>query len=218
MFKTIFVYIAVAVAAFVVAVTLTNSSASQSNKNAVSRFSHPPVPIDQGVPDYRSVRALLVGDSLATGMRPTIHWKMGTNRATYVRAKAGKPTAWIFPRLHKLIARTKPHSILVSFGTNDGSDPDKFRKTIRRFMKYVPGNTCVVWSTIYRPARKGPYQAMNTVLRQEAKHYKRLTTIDWVSAVKGGKVNLPDGLHPDTDGFEYRSERFAVRALSGCHN
>jgi hypothetical protein len=73
-----------------------------------------------------------------------------------------------------------------------------------------------VWTNIYRPARKGPYAALNAVLVAEARRHRRLHLVDWLGAVRRQAVTLPDGLHPDPAGFEYRGKLIADAVKDAC--
>ena len=42
------------------------------------------------------------------------------------------------------------------------------------------------------------------------------TIVDWNWAVTQGKVQLPDGLHPDAAGYEYRSRMIATAVARRC--
>lgn len=173
----------------------------------------PPLPARTAMDDRP--RALLIGDSLASGLKTTIgdHF---TGWDIMVHSKAGRGTPWGLERLRRDLRRQHPHTVLVSFGTNDGPSAARFRRRVRRFMATVGPRTCVVWSTIYRPARKGPYRQLNRVLRQEAARSRRLSLIEWERAVRTGAASLKDELHPDRAGTSYRSRLFYQAARAGC--
>jgi lysophospholipase L1-like esterase len=94
---------------------------------------------------------------------------------------------------------------VVSLGTNDGSNPQRFASRARRLLRIVPPTACVVWPAIIRPPRKGAYHGLNRVLRDLARRDHHLAVPAWDHAVNRGSVVLPDGVHPDTDGYRYRS-------------
>jgi hypothetical protein len=157
---------------------------------------------------------LVVGDSLAVGMRPYLAEALGTDVAW--DAKSGRTTPQGLFALRAALKVVQPSTVVVSLGTNDGSDPSRFQDRIDRMLAAIGPDRCVVWSNIYRPARKGPYVALNSVLVREAARVGRLHLVDWSSAVAHRAVTLPDGLHPDTAGFAYRSRMIAHAVRSGC--
>jgi hypothetical protein len=157
---------------------------------------------------------LVVGDSLAVGMRPYLAEALGTDVAW--DAKSGRTTPQGLFALRAALKVVQPATVVVSLGTNDGSDPARFQDRIDRMLAAIGPGRCVVWANIYRPARKGPYVALNGVLVQEAARIGRLHLVDWSSAVARRAVTLPDGLHPDADGFAYRSRMIARAVRSGC--
>jgi lysophospholipase L1-like esterase len=161
-----------------------------------------------------SSQVLVVGDSLAVGLRPYLAAELGTDVAW--DAKSGRTTPQGLFALRAALRTVEPSTVVVSLGTNDGSDPLRFRDRIDRVLAAIGPDRCVVWSNIYRPARKGPYVALNSVLVREAARVGRLHLIDWNSAVARRAVTLPDGLHPDPAGFAYRSRMIADAVRTGC--
>jgi lysophospholipase L1-like esterase len=159
-------------------------------------------------------RVFVVGDSLAVGMRPGLEDALPENDLTWdVKGGIGTPTGlrWLRARLEV----STPQALIVSLGTNDGPDPRRFASRIRRVLAAVP-RACVVWSTVIRPHRKGPYHQLNRVLRAEARRNHRLVLVDWERAVREGRVALPDTVHPDPAGYRYRSRMFASAVRRGC--
>lgn len=156
---------------------------------------------------------LVIGDSLAVGMRPYLAAELGTDVAW--DAKSGRTTPQGMVALRAALKVVQPRTVVVSLGTNDGSSPARFRSRLSRTLKTI-GDRCVVWTNIYRPARKGPYAPLNQVLVGEAARVHRLHLVDWLSAVRRQAVTLPDGLHPDTAGFEYRSQLIADAIKADC--
>ena len=158
---------------------------------------------------------LVVGDSLAVGTEPYLGPLLGEfNLVNDVRNGITTPQGM---RLLRMSLRTvTPATVVVSLGTNDGGDPGRFASRLRRTMALLPFDTCVVWSTIIRPHRKGPYRPINRVLHKLKKQDPRLVIIDWEHAVTGGEVSLPDGLHADRAGYQYRSTMIADAVNAGC--
>jgi hypothetical protein len=74
----------------------------------------------------------------------------------------------------------------------------------------------VVWPAIIRPPRKGAYRGLNRVLRDLVRRDHHLAVPAWDHAVSRGSVVLPDGVHPDPTGFQYRSRMIAAAVNRGC--
>jgi lysophospholipase L1-like esterase len=161
-----------------------------------------------------SARVLVVGDSLAVGLKPSLGDLLGESIAW--DAKSGRTTPQGLVALRSALKIVKPKTVIVSLGTNDGPDPARFASRIDRALAAIGPDVCVVWSDIYRPARKGPYAALNGVLDQEAARVSRLHLVRWDSAVARRAVTLPDGLHPDDAGFAYRAKLIAQTVHSSC--
>lgn len=166
-------------------------------------------------PDPGTPEVLVVGDSLAVGMRATFE-QMLTGRIVTWDARSGRTTPQGLQRLRARLRRSAPQAVVISLGTNDGSDPSRFLDRLRRTLRAIPAGTCVVWADIFRPARKGAYKALNHVLRNEAKRRRRLHVVGWERAVRSGAVSLPDGLHPDAAGYERRSKMYAAAIDARC--
>jgi lysophospholipase L1-like esterase len=158
---------------------------------------------------------LVVGDSLAVGTLPYLGPMLG-GRNIVAAAKNGITT----PQGMKLVRRelriVTPATVVISLGTNDGSDAKKFADRLRRTMALLPEDACVIWATIIRPARKGDYKGLNRVLHAAKRRDPRIVVVDWEHAVTGGAVYLPDGLHADAAGYRYRSAMIADAIELGC--
>lgn len=158
---------------------------------------------------------LVVGDSLAVGTTPFLVPLLG-DRNVVTDVRNGITTPQGMRMLRRSLRTVVPGTVVVSLGTNDGGDPRRFADRLRRTLALFPRDTCVVWSTIIRPRRKGPYRPLNRVLHKVKKRDKRLVVIDWEHAVTGGAVYLPDGLHADREGYRYRSTMIADAVNAGC--
>jgi lysophospholipase L1-like esterase len=154
---------------------------------------------------------LVVGDSLAVGMRPFLIPMLG-DREVMWNARTGRTTPQGLQVLRATLPQVTPATVVVSLGTNDGSDPRRFADRIRRVLSALPPRACVIWPTIIRAPRKGPYAALDRVLREQARRDPRFVVPSWDYAVLRGNVRLPDGVHPDAFGFLYRS-RMIARAI-----
>ena len=157
---------------------------------------------------------MVVGDSLATGLEPYLG-QLVAPRSIVWDASAGRTTPEGLVRLRAQLRVVRPSAVLISLGTNDGPHADRFRDRIRRALRAIPPHVCIVWADLDRPARKGPYRPLNAALARAARHDHRLVLVHWHHAVASHRVRLPDHIHPDTAGFEYRSRLFA-QALGRC--
>jgi lysophospholipase L1-like esterase len=163
--------------------------------------------------DERDV--LVVGDSLAVGTQPFLPAELG-DRNIVADVENGITTPQGMRLLRMSLRTLSPKTAVFQLGTNDGGDPRRFANRVRRTLALLPRDTCVVWSTIIRPRRKGDYHGINRVLHKLKRTERRLVIVDWEHAVKGGAVFLPDGLHADPDGYRYRSTMIADAVRAGC--
>ena len=158
---------------------------------------------------------LVVGDSLAVGMKPYLGEILGSSEVVW-DARSGRTTPEGLIRLRARLREVTPQAVVISLGTNDGPDPKRFASRIQRALAAIPTGACVVWADINRPPRKGRYHALNRVLERAAAHDPRMVLVHWDRAVGRGTVALPDGLHPDAAGFRYRSLMIAGALGRGC--
>lgn len=173
----------------------------------------PPWPVTVARAD--PARVLILGDSLAVGTKPFLG-AMITDREVTFDARAGRTTPQGMRALRGDLQRFAPQTVVISLGTNDGSDATVFADRIRRTLRVLPAYACAVWPTIIRPRRKGDYHGLNRVLRLAARRDPRLTVISWDRMVSKGTVDLPDGVHPDADGYRFRSWVTAAAVRRGC--
>ena len=158
---------------------------------------------------------LVVGDSLAVGTMPFLG-PMLADRNVVAAAKNGITTPQGMKLVRKELRLVTPKTVVISLGTNDGSNAKRFADRVRRTMSLLPQNACVIWSTIIRPKRKGAYRGLNRVLYQARRRDPRIVVVNWEYAVNVGAVFLPDGLHADEAGYRYRSEMIAEAIELGC--
>jgi len=168
-----------------------------------------------GVAHADPAQVLIVGDSLAVGMQPFLS-EMITDREVTFDVRNGWTTPQGMVALHLDLQQYSPQTVVLSLGTNDGSNPSVFADRVRRTMSAMPPFACVVWNAIIRPKRKGEYRGLNRVLRDAARHDPRLTIIDWDRMVQKGQVTLRDGLHPNEDGYRWRAWVTAGAVRRGC--
>ena len=158
---------------------------------------------------------LVVGDSLAVGMEPFLGPMLAPSQVVW-DARSGRTTPQGLVRLRARLHEAAFQSVVISLGTNDGPDPQRFAGRIARALQAIPPSACVVWTDINRPPRKGRYRALNRVLAAVAAQDPRVVLVHWDRAVLRGNVALPDGLHPDAAGFRYRSRLVAGAVARGC--
>jgi len=158
---------------------------------------------------------LIIGDSLAVGTQPYLDELLaGRNVVSDVRNGITTPQGMRMLRMS--LRRVSPTTVVVSLGSNDGGDPRRFASRLRRTLALLPLDTCVIWSTIVRPRRKGPYRPLNRVLHAHKKREPRLVVVDWANAVREGSAVLRDGLHATPSGYAYRSAMIADAVNGGC--
>jgi GDSL-like lipase/acylhydrolase family protein len=158
---------------------------------------------------------LVLGDSLAVGMRPCLGPPLGDREVVW-DARTGRTTPQGLQSLRADPLRVLPTTVVVSLGTNDGPDPARFADRIRRVLLALPPGACVVWPAIVRAPRKGPYDGLDRVLRRAARRLLRFVVPAWDVAVLRGEVRLPDGVHPDQFGLLHRSRMIANAIRTGC--
>ena len=162
-----------------------------------------------------AAQVLIVGDSLAVGMRPFLS-EMITDRHLTFDVRNGWTTPQGMEALRSDLQQYAPQTVVINLGTNDGSDPLIFASRIRRILRAVPARSCIVWPSIRRPPRKGAYKELNRVLRDAARHDPRLTVIAWDRMVAKGTVSMRDGIHPTTEGYRFRAWVTAAAVRRGC--
>ena len=158
---------------------------------------------------------LIIGDSLAVGTEPYLG-QLLAGRSVVSDVRNGITTPQGMRMLRMSLRSVTPSTVVISLGSNDGADPQRFASRLRRTLALLPLDTCVIWSTIIRPARKGPYRPLNRVLHTYKKQEPRLVVVDWEHAVKEGSAVLRDGLHATPSGYAYRSAMIADAVNGGC--
>lgn len=168
-----------------------------------------------GAPAPDGARSVLVlGDSLAVGMRPFLGTRLPAAQLTWA-ARSGRTTPQGLAALREALRTVTPDAAVISLGTNDGSDPVRFRRRIARVLALLPEGTCVAWAAIARPPRKGAFRRLNRALREEGRR-RGFTVVAWDVEVAAGAVRLPDRLHPDAAGFRRRAELYADALRTAC--
>jgi len=160
-------------------------------------------------------QVLIVGDSLAVGMRPFLV-DMITDRQVTFDVRNGWTTPQGMKALRLDLRQLAPQTVVINLGTNDGADHLRFADRVRRILRAVPSNACIVWPAITRPPRKGAYRKLNRVLRDAARRDVRMTIINWDRMVAKGTVSMRDGIHPTTEGYRFRAHVTAAAVQRGC--
>ncbi len=171
-----------------------------------------------GTAEARAQRLFVYGDSLAIGTEPYLpgdlpDWQVRQddeyNRAARTAPPALKRKERLAPVVH------------ISLGTaDDPSKPRRFRRQVRRTMRTVGDERCVVWANIFRPSanKQAPQWArLNRVLDNEAERWGNLVVVDWFSMVKA-HPNWPsshDGTHVSERGYRARA-RAVARGVREC--
>jgi len=160
-------------------------------------------------------QVLIVGDSLAVGMRPFLG-EMITDREVTFDARSGWTTPQGMEALRLDLEEFVPQTFVISLGTNDGSDARVFAYRVQRILRWLPSYACVVWPSIIRPKRKGAYEGLNEALRSIARRDSRLVVVNWDRMVQKGTVALRDGIHPTEEGYRFRAWVTAAAVERGC--
>ena len=158
---------------------------------------------------------LVVGDSLAVGMRPFLVPMLGDREVTW-NARTGRTTPQGLQVLRATLPQVTPATVVVSLGTNDGSDPRRFADRIRRVLRALPAQACVIWPTIIRPPRKGPYGALDRVLRDQARRDPRFVAPAGTTRCCGATCGCRTASTPTTSASSYRSRMIARAIRVGC--
>lgn len=156
----------------------------------------------------RPERLVVVGDSLAVGIRPYLE-------ADVFDARTGRPLA---EGMRVIRAADLSSAVLaVSLFTND--DPRNvgaLEAAVRETVAEVDG--CAVWATIARPPLNGvSYRAGNARLRAlQAELAPKLIVVPWAETVAAQPALLTgDGVHPTPSGYEVRA-RLYEEAIASC--
>jgi hypothetical protein len=172
------------------------------------------------IPPPRSLphEVLVIGDSLAIGMEPSLRAALPGWRVS-VDARIGRPLA---EGMRILAAqRDLPAIVALSLFTNDDPSATGALERAVRSTTARPGG-CAVWSTIVRPPYNGvSYAAANEVLERLAfdpKAGPRLQLVDWRAAVaQSPGLVAGDGVHGTPAGYRARGQLYAgaIKACAG---
>lgn len=161
-------------------------------------------------------RLVVIGDSLAVGMKPYLG-----NRAISVDASIGRPLA----QGMRVLAGTKlpssrSYALAISLFTND--DPTSvgaLKGAVRQTLARVGKSGCVIWATIAAPPVNGvTYARANAVLKQIASTEPHLQLVHWAEVVgRRGDLLEPDDVHPNASGYQLRA-RMYLEAAQRCES
>lgn len=159
---------------------------------------------------------VVIGDSLAVGMQPTLPAAM-PGWDVRIDARTGRPLA---EGMSRLAATQLPRGAVLAISLFTNDDPRNtgpLRAAVQQSLGRVGPRGCVVWATIQRPPLDGVgYGAANTVLRDLARRDGRLRLVPWAEQMAAHPELLrPDGVHPTPEGYRLRSQLYAA-AVASC--
>jgi len=167
------------------------------------------------------VKILALGDSLTEGynvpdeqaypaqLQRLLHAK-GRKDVTLINAGiSGSTSASAVSRLQWQL-KTKPHILILALGANDilrGLDPAATRKNLAATIELAQKNNIkVLLAGMKAPPNYGDAYAQNVegIFMSLAKQYGTLLLPFLLEGVAGNaKLNLPDGIHPNTEGYKH---------------
>lgn len=174
---------------------------------------------------YSGPRTMIViGDSLAVGMAPTLRgllpeWEIPVDGRTGRPLSEGMEILAETPR--PTGARGERTLLAFSLGTNDGpGSADALEAAVRRSVTYLGPGGCVLWATIARPPLNGvSYRAMNArleALAAEPELYGRLLIVPWKREYDRNRSwRRSDGVHATAEGYAGRARLYA-QAAAAC--
>jgi len=174
---------------------------------------------------YTGPRSMIViGDSLAVGMAPTLRgllsdWDIAVDGRTSrplsegmeILAETRLPTG----------ARGERAILAFSLFTNDTpTNVDALEAAVRRSMTYLGQHGCALWATVARPPLNGvSFRAANQrleALAAEPELYGRLLIVPWKREYdRNPSWRRPDGVHATSEGYAGRARLYA-QAARGC--
>lgn len=162
-------------------------------------------------------RVVVVGDSLAVGIRPLLPGLL-PGADVSVDARTGRPLADGMAIIAGMDLRSQPTALAVSLFTND--DPrnvDALEAAVRATVDAVGPQGCAVWATIVRPPYGGvSYDAANARLVALDAELDDLVVVPWAEQVAASPDLLaPDGVHGTPPGYQARAAMYA-EAIASC--
>jgi hypothetical protein len=179
----------------------------------------PTTPAPAPTPAPSSGTLVLVGDSLAVGVRSLLPaalpgWKV------QVLARVGRPLAEGMSVVSgaDLSQAGRPAVLAISLFTNDDpSHTSALETAVRRTLALVGSRGCAIWATIARPPVNGvSYRAANALLARIATDNTRLRLVPWAERVAATPQLVgADGVHPTPAGYQLRAQLYA-QAAQAC--
>lgn len=174
---------------------------------------------------YAGPRTMIViGDSLAVGMAPTLRGLL-PDWDIPVDGRTGRPLGEGMEILAEtpLPAGAQGDRAILAFSlfTNDApTNVDAFEAAVRESMGYLGPHGCALWATVARPPMNGvSYDAANErllALAAEPELYGRLLVVPWKQEYGRHKSwRRPDGVHATPEGYAGRAQLYAD-AARGC--
>jgi hypothetical protein len=183
--------------------------------------STPSAPTPAPAPSRQAGSLVLVGDSLAVGVRGLLPAALpGWN--VEVLGRVGRPLAEGMGVIEGLRLRAENESarpiLAISLFTND--DPthtQALQAAVRRTLELVGARGCAIWATIARPPVNGvSYQAANALLARMSAGDPRLSMVPWAEQVAANASLVgADRVHPTPAGYELRARLYA-QAAQAC--
>jgi hypothetical protein len=160
---------------------------------------------------------VLIGDSLAVGIRPLLPSLLPGWRVS-VDGRVSRPLAEGMSILSDTSIPSDSSTVLAMslFTNDDPTHTSQLEAAVRRTLDRVGPNGCVVWATIARPPVNGvSYDAANSALRRLARSDSRLRIVPWAEQIAARPSLLgADGVHPTPAGYQLRARLYAQAAQS----
>jgi hypothetical protein len=178
----------------------------------------PPVTTSPPTPGASRQALLLIGDSLAVGIKSLLPSLLPGWRVT-VDGRVSRPLAEGMGIIGATPIPSDGGTVLaVSLFTND--DPTRtaqLQAAVRTTLDRVGSRGCVIWATIVRPPLNGvSYAAANNLLQHMAESEPRLRIVPWAEQVSARPSLVGgDGVHPTPVGYRLRAQLYA-RAAQSC--
>jgi hypothetical protein len=181
----------------------------------------PTTPAPTPAPSQGPRTLVLVGDSLAVGVRSLLPAAL-PGWSVQVLGRVGRPLAEGIGVIDGLSLdaqspRSRPVLAVSLFTNDDPTHTAALQAAVRRTLQAVGQDGCVIWATIARPPVNGvSYQSANALLTRLAADDPRLIVVPWAERVAATKSLLgPDGVHPTPAGYQLRAQLYA-QAAQAC--
>lgn len=169
------------------------------------------------LPPVTGARVVVVGDSLAVGMKGLLGPLLPGGELDF-DTRTGRPLAEGMEIIRETDLTTVPTVLAVSLFTNDGPEEvDALEAAVRESVAEVGASGCAVWATIVRPPMNGvTYDAANARLERLAAQISNLRLVDWAGRVAAAPDLLSDdGVHATPLGYQARASLYA-EAIRSC--